>query len=130
MIRKLFIGFALFLLAGVASTLRADEVDQKTLFTISAPVSIPGRVVLPAGSYVIKRLDTIQPVVQISDASETHVYATLLAVPEFTPEPSDKPEFTFKEMPAGTPVALQSWRYSGEEIGYEFVPAQAPKESK
>ena len=109
------------------SNAMADDWDQKTIFSIKQPVSIPGRVVLPAGSYVIKRLNTVNPVVQILNASETQVYATLLPVPDFMMNPPDKPVFTFQEMPEGTPVALKSWHYAGQQTGYEFINPQSSK---
>jgi hypothetical protein len=83
-------------------------------------VTIPGQVVLPAGTYIIKRLSTVNPVLQILNASETQVYATLLPVPESVSEPPDTPTFTFREMPQGTPVALKGFFYPGQLTGYEF----------
>jgi hypothetical protein len=40
------------LIAGITQTAKADEWDQKTIFTFSAPVEIPGQV-LGAGTYVL-----------------------------------------------------------------------------
>jgi|SRR5262249_38302468 len=111
--------FALIVL-GFYSNVMADDWDQKTHFSINQPVSIPGHVVLPAGSYVIKRLDTSSPVVQILNDSETKVYATLLPIPDYVMNPADKPTFTFQEMPEGPP-ALKSWFYPGHTTGYEFI---------
>jgi hypothetical protein len=109
----------------LSSNALADDWDQKTAFSINQPVSVPGRVVLPAGSYVIKRLNATTPVVQILNASETQVFATLMPVPDFVDNPSDKPSFTFQEMPEGSPAALRTFHYAGEQIGYEFVPPRA-----
>jgi hypothetical protein len=111
--------FSLIVL-GFYSTAMADDWDQKTHFSINQPVSIPGHVVLPAGSYVIKRLEAVAPVVQILNESETKVYATLLPVSDYVANPPDKPTFTFQEMPEGPP-ALKSWFYPGQTTGYEFV---------
>ena len=124
MMRKLFGPLALFaflFVLGSASTLMADDWDQKTAFTINQPVSIPGHVVLPAGSYVIKRLDATTPVVQILNSTETRVFATLMPVPDFVQEPADKPTFTFQEKPEGSPAILHTWHYAGSQVGYEFV---------
>jgi hypothetical protein len=124
MMRKLFAPLALFavlLVVGSASTLMADDWDQKTAFTINQPVSIPGHVVLPAGSYVIKRLEATTPVVQILNSTETRVFATLMPVPDFVQQPADKPTFTFQEMPEGSPAILRTWHYPGSQAGYEFV---------
>jgi hypothetical protein len=124
MMRKLFAPltlFAVLLVLGSASTVMADDWDQKTAFTINQPVSIPGHVVLPAGSYVIKRLEAAAPVVQILNSTETRVFATLMPVPDFVQHPSDKLTFTFQEMPEGSPAILRTWHYSGSQVGYEFV---------
>ena len=74
------LAFGFMMLLGFQSTAKADDWDQKTTFTINQPVSVPGHVVLPAGSYVIKRVSFVNPVVQILDASESKVYATVLAL--------------------------------------------------
>ncbi|PYS34608.1 MAG: hypothetical protein DMG14_29035, partial [Acidobacteria bacterium] len=65
------LAISLVTLFGFHSNAMADDWDQKTLFSINRPVSIPGHVVLPAGSYIIKRLNTVNPVVQILNESET-----------------------------------------------------------
>ncbi len=123
MIRKLFIPVALFAFVVLASATaaRADDWDQKTSFAINQPVSIQGQVVLPAGSYVIKRLSTTTPVVQILNSSETKVYATLLPAEDVVQQAPEKPTFTFQEMPEGSPAMLRTWHYPGTQIGYEFL---------
>jgi hypothetical protein len=106
---------------GFTTRVLADDWDQKTVFSINHPVSVAGHVVLPAGSYVIKRLDAVSPVVQILDASETKVYATLQPVSDVVANPPDKPMFTFEEMPEGSPPALKTWYYPGRTTAYEFL---------
>jgi hypothetical protein len=119
--------FSLGALFGSHSSLKADDWDQKTRFTINQPVSVPGHVVLPAGSYVIKRLSAINPVVQILDASETKVYVTVLPTLDAVTDPPDKPMFTFEEMSEGTPVALKSWYYPGRRTAYDFITEASAK---
>jgi hypothetical protein len=114
-------GLVMLFAFGLSSTARADDWDLKTVFTINRPVSIPGHVVLPAGSYVIKRLNTVNAVVQILDQSETKVYATLLPISDFVMNPPDKPMITFQEMPEGSAPALKSWYYPGRNTAYEFI---------
>src|ERR1700720_3721429 len=64
----------------------ADQSDKKTVFTFSAPVEIPGKV-LPAGTYVFKLLDSTsnRDIVEIFDKDEKKLYATLLAIPDYRP---------------------------------------------
>ena len=104
---------------GFQSKAMADDWDLKTTFSTNQPILIPGHVVLPTGSYVIKRLNTVTPVVQILNESETKVYATVLTNLDFVMNPPDKPVFTFQEMPDGRP-ALKSWYYPGRQTAYEF----------
>jgi hypothetical protein len=104
---------------GFQSKAMADDWDLKTTFSTNQPILIPGHLVLPTGSYVIKRLNTVTPVVQILNESETKVYATVLTNLDFVMNPPDKPVFTFQEMPDGPP-ALKSWHYPGRQTAYEF----------
>src|SRR5690242_6885489 len=74
--------------AAVAAPALADEWNRKTTVTFSAPVEIPGVHlkgwgVLPAGTYVFKIMDSLSDrhIVQIFNADETTLYATILAIP-------------------------------------------------
>jgi hypothetical protein len=113
--------FVLVLMFSFSTAAMADNWDQKTEFSVNQPVTIPGQVVLPAGTYVIKRLSTVNPVLQITNESETKVYAMLMPMARSVEVPFDTPTFTFKEMPEGTPVALKGFYYPGRLTGYEFV---------
>jgi len=119
----------LALLGAVTSpAVKADEWNKKTVITFNAPVEIPGVHqkgwgVLPAGTYVFKILDSQSDrhIVQIFDKDETQVYATILAVPNFRLQSTDKTIMTFAERPAGQPEALRAWFYPGRNWGEEFV---------
>ena len=107
---------------------KADEWNRKTVMTFSAPVEIPGVHlegwgVLPAGTYVFKILDSQSDrhIVQIFNADETQVYATILAIPNYRLKATDKTVITFRERPAGEPEALRAWFYPGRNWGEEFV---------
>jgi hypothetical protein len=100
----------------------ADEWDKKTTVTFSAPVEVPGRV-LPAGTYVFKLLDSPSDrhIVQIYDADEKKLYATILAIPDYRLKPTDKPVLRFEERPSGQPEALEAFFYPGDNFGQQFV---------
>ncbi len=107
---------------------KADEWNQKTVITFSAPVEIPGVhlkgwSILPAGTYVFKLLDSQSDrhIVQIFSADESTVYATILAIPNERLTATDKTVITFRERPAGEPEALRAWFYPGMTSGQEFV---------
>jgi LPXTG-motif cell wall-anchored protein len=101
----------------------ADASDKKTIVTFSQPVEIPGVQVLPAGKYVFKLLDSSsnRNIVQIFNKDQTHVYATILAIPNFRLRATDKTVITFGERAAGTPEAIRAWFYPGANWGREFV---------
>jgi hypothetical protein len=107
---------------------KADDWNNKTVMTFSAPVQIPGVHlkgwgVLPAGTYVFKLLDSQSDrhIVQIFNKDETVVYATILAIPNYRLKATGKTVVTFRERPAGEPEALRAWFYPGKVWGDEFV---------
>jgi hypothetical protein len=101
---------------------RADEWNKKTVVTFSQPVELPG-IVLPAGTYVFKLLDSEsnRHIVQVFDKNETHLYTTILAIPNYRLEPTGATVMRFAERPSGTPEAMRAWFYPGDNFGQEFV---------
>ena len=124
LVSKVKMLFLMVVLAGLVFAVKgfADESDQKTILTFSAPVEIPMRV-LPAGTYVFKVLDVTgdRNIVQVLNKDETQAYATVMTVDDYTDQPSDKPYIGFAERPSGSPMALRVWFYPGRDIGHEFV---------
>jgi hypothetical protein len=105
-----------------------DDWNKKTVMTFSGPVEIPGVHlagwgILPAGTYVFKLLDSQSDrhIVQIFNKDETEIYATILAIPNYRLQATDKTVITFSERPAGEPEALRAWFYPGRNWGEEFV---------
>ena len=107
---------------GMIPIARADAWDKKTVVTINAPVEVPGRVLLP-GTYVFKLLNSSsnRNIVQIYDKDEKQLQATLLAVPDYRVNPTQKPLIQFDERPSNTPEAIKAWFYPGDNYGWEFV---------
>jgi hypothetical protein len=100
----------------------AGQWDKKTTVTFSAPVELPG-IVLPAGTYVFKLADIASErhVVQVFNADETHIYATILAIPNYRLTPAAETVVRFEERPKGTPEAIRAWFYPADTFGQEFV---------
>ena len=110
-------------LAGTTAQLaKADDWDQKTVFTFSVPVEIPDQV-LPAGTYVFKLADSPsnRNIVQVFNEEQNHLYGTFLAIPDYRLDVTDKTVITFDERPAGSPEAVKAWFYPGEHYGHDFV---------
>jgi hypothetical protein len=106
-----------------ATTLaRADEWNQRTEFTFSAPVEVPGQV-LPAGTYIFKLADSSSDrnIIQVFSKNEKHLYGTFLGIPDYRIKPADKSILTFSERPVGSPEAIKAWFYPGQNYGHEFV---------
>src|SRR5204862_187557 len=99
--------------------------DKRTMVTFSAPVEIPGisAQVLPAGTYVFRLMDSPSDrhIVQIFSKDERHLYANILAIPNWRLKPTDKTVMTFAERRAGEPQAIRAWFYPGDNFGQEFV---------
>jgi len=100
----------------------ADEWNQKTTFTFSGPVEIPGQA-LPAGTYVFKLVDSQsdRDIVQVFSKDEGHLYGTFLAIPDQRLRPAGKAIITFEETPGGSQEAVKAWFYPGENYGHQFV---------
>jgi hypothetical protein len=110
---------------------RAQSPDKKTVLTFSQPVEIPN-LVLPAGTYVFKRADSATPnLVQILNADESRVFATLITASDYRRQASDETVITFEERPNGSPKAIKDWFYPGDNSGEEFLyPTQQENSDK
>ena len=117
-----FVGGLLVLAIATPPRANADEWDQKTVFTFSGPVEIPGQV-LPPGTYVFKLADSASDrnIVQVYNKNENHLYGTLLTIPDYRLRPASKPIITFDERAADSPEAVKAWFYPGENYGHDFV---------
>lgn len=106
----------------VAPNLQADAWDKKTTVTISEPIEVPG-VTLSPGSYVFKLVDSAsnRHIVTIQNERQNKTLATILAIPNYRLQPTDKSTFSFWETPAGQPKAVRAWFYPADNFGQEFV---------
>jgi hypothetical protein len=100
---------------------RADQWDKKTIVTFSDAVEIPGQV-LPAGTYVFKLADnpSDRHIVQVWNANEDQILATILTIPKTRFETPDESKFEFEERAGDSPMALKAWFYPGNSTGEEF----------
>ena len=112
---------ALILAAGVS--VRADNSNKLTIVTFNEPVELPGNVVLQPGTYAFVVLESygFRNVVQVFDKDKTHLYATVLTIPNYRDKATDQTVIKFSETPAGNPIALKEWFYPANGFGQEFV---------
>jgi len=116
----------LMVLGGVlllgALAAQAQTFNKRTKITFSQPVAVPGKV-LTAGTYTFTILDSFanRNIVQIWNADKTQLITTILAIPNYRLEPTEKTVIEFRERPAGRAQAVKAWFYPGHSYGIEFV---------
>lgn len=119
--------FALVLLgAAVVAPARAQGLagaDKKTTMSIAAPMEVPGGKILQPGTYVFKVMDIVgtRNIMQITNEDGTNVFATVIAVPDYRVEATERSVVQYKEEAAGRPTALRAWFFGYEKGGLEFV---------
>jgi hypothetical protein len=93
----------------MVSRVKADDWNQKTIFTFSGPVEIPGRVLSP-GTYVFKLADLAsdRDIVQVFSKNERKLYGTFIAIPDLRMKPTGKAVIKFEERAAGSPEAVKA----------------------
>jgi hypothetical protein len=118
---------AMLLFGTLVPGARASEWDKKTIVTFSDAVEIPGQVLQP-GTYVFKLLDSTsnRNIVQVWNADEDQLLATMLAISDERPMASDKTVFNLEQFSTDSTPALRSWFYPGETSGRRFVYPQYP----
>src|SRR5437763_14685378 len=76
----------------------ADEWNNRTTVTFSAPVEVPGEGVhlLPAGPYIFKLMESPsgRNIVQIFSEDGTQLFTTILGIPNYSCRTTDKTVIT------------------------------------
>jgi hypothetical protein len=105
-----------------APAVYADDWDKATRITVNQPFEIPGTI-LPAGTYIVKLVDIAgeRHVVRFLSEDGKKVYATLIGIPDYRLEPTDKTAITFYESDLNRPRPLHNWFYPGHLFGIEFA---------
>jgi hypothetical protein len=124
MYRKMSTGMICLMLLGATffvPRVQADESDKKTIMTVNEPIQVPGKV-LPAGTYVLKLLDSNdRTLVAIYSADGRHLITTIQGIPDYRTETPSETILQVEERPDGGPEALKAWFYPGDNFGVEFV---------
>jgi hypothetical protein len=122
MLKTIASACVLAVLGFTSTTAHAQTIDNRTFFTFSQPITLPG-VTLPAGKYLFRNPDfnTSRRVVQVLSDDGKQSYAMLLTIPTQRTEPSAEPEIRFMETAEGTQPAIKAWWYPGNTIGWEFI---------
>lgn len=85
---------------------QADDWNKKTVLTVNRTIDVADTVLDP-GQYVFRLLDASNDrhVVQIFNGDQSHIIATVLAVPAYRMSPTSSAQFTF-----GKFLEKRSWR--------------------
>jgi len=121
--KKSLITLGVVLLAvGLTPIAKSDTWNKQTTVTCSGVVGIPG-MDLPPGKYVFRLVDSSsnRNIVQILNAQQDKVFATLLTIPDYRPKATSKTVITFGENCPGLPEHLKVWFYPGDLMGNRFV---------
>ena len=110
-----------------APNTKANEQASNAVVTFTAPVEVPGvgAQILPAGTYRFTTLESTpdRDIIQISSPDGSHVFTTMLGVPNPRLKAPDSITVMFSDRPAADPLALKAWycpgRISGDQIVYE-----------
>jgi hypothetical protein len=111
------------LLVAAGPGIFADDHDKKTDVTITAPVEVPGGVVLQPGTYMFRLMEATgnRHIVQIRSEDGKKTFAITMTAAARRVEPTDKTVLTFYEMPADSPQAVRQWFWPGDLDGQEFL---------
>jgi hypothetical protein len=123
MVSKLVTFFTLTVLTlSIGGRAEAQPADNRTYFTFSGPVTLPG-VTLPAGKYIFRLADpdSSRKVINVLSGDGKRSLAMLHTIPnQATRAPKDA-EIRFMETSAKVPPPVKTWWYAGRAIGYEFI---------
>jgi len=128
-VKKLNVTAAMLLCFAASGVMSADAWNKKTKVKFNTAVQVPaahskeGVIKLPAGSYVFRLNDSqaSRHTVQVTNERGDHVYTTILAIPDYRLNATSKTVMYFSERPSGTPQAVKSWFYPGDNFGHRFV---------
>src|SRR5580658_1872105 len=111
------------MLAGFgAAQASAQTADERTFFTFSGPVELPG-VALAPGTYMFRlpSSNTTHDLVQVLSADGHTAYGMFLTLPIQRETLPDQPDLRFMETTPGAPAAITAWWYPGDSTGFEFI---------
>jgi hypothetical protein len=109
----------------VAPTTKANEQPGNAVVTFGAPTEVPGigAQILPAGDYRFTALESSpdRDIIQISSPDGSHVFTTMLGVPNSRLKAPDLITVVFTNRPAAEPMALKAWYCPGRTWGDTIV---------
>ncbi|HLH30742.1 MAG TPA: hypothetical protein VKY31_06035 [Terriglobia bacterium] len=110
------------LLQLLGSAAAANDWNRLTTVVFDEPVQVPGHVLQP-GVYVFKlaELSGEHNVVQIWNADQTFLYATVMGFPEYVARGPADNQFVLEKNEGNAPKTLKTWFQAGNPCGERFV---------
>lgn len=112
---------AVLITAASALPAGAQTIDERSVFTFSQPVHIPGKVLEP-GKYLfrIADWDTGRRIVQILSEDMTEVHGLIFTERVLRANAPAAPEVSLGEAPEGEPRSISTWWHAGDIYGRSF----------
>jgi hypothetical protein len=100
----------------------AQTADERTFFTFSAPVELPG-IGLAPGTYMFRLISPSNDhsFVQVVSADGKEIYGLFFTLPVERAPFRSQAEVRFVESPAGAPPAIRAWWNPYDSTGFEFI---------
>ena len=116
-------GLVLALVFIAPTTVRGDEWNLATRFSINQQFEVPGAILEANTPYVIRLHDSPSErnVVQIFNEDQSQLLAMFIAIRSERLDPTDETKFTFMESAPGFPLPIKEWFYPGRLSGREFL---------
>jgi len=110
------------LVVSCAPSLRADDFNKETRFTISQPLQVQDMLLAP-GSYVLKLTvpDFDQMLVSIYNSDGIRLEKSALGFAAYRSNAGDPKIITVSQPQGDQPSKLKTWFYPGENFGVEFA---------
>jgi hypothetical protein len=111
------------LLAGLGNApASAQTADERTFFTFSGPVELPG-IGLAPGTYMFRLISPSNDhsFVQVVSADGKEIYGLFFTLPIERAPLQSQADVRFAESPAGGAPAIQAWWYPYDSTGFEFI---------
>ncbi len=110
------------LCVGLAPKTRAGEWNERSIVKFTAPVEVPGRVLLP-GTYTFQLMNSSsnRNIVEIFNKNRTKLFAIVQTAAAYRLNPTSKTVITLSERSADSPMAIHKWFYPGNSFGQDFI---------
>ena len=111
------------LLAGLGNApASAQTADERTFFTFSGPVELPG-IALAPGRYMFRLISPSNDhsFVQVVSADGKEIYGLFLTLPIERAPLQSQADVRLVESAAGAPPAIQAWWSPYDSTGFEFI---------